>query len=429
MKKKLLKKETIVVVVIFLVALSFLSAIATSLRITEKNCIIGNERSQDISGLYYVRGNETRPGSDEGRLTLTQPEQMEYANCGIVIWFPFDESGYKNCSAFNIYHHSWFHPIYLDWHNNTYWAGYNTTNGSAIENGYIILDTLENVTEVNNHRLVCGIQYIDEPVTFKNGTDFAIVYQGNDPNLTTSPHQCSFIVLNVPDNETLNTTDSDADGLNDWLELYVVYTNPRDNDTDNDDVTDYDEYIIAGSDPNDYTDGNPYGIDPEQSSVELTGGNTPLTTCPAHDGPLYSYLKVTCIDYYGEPLVGLPPGVFQFNLNPISGTHWFDALSCAFTPVDPATNGQGEINFTIRGDTTIIGNLTIQVTVMNIPLHDVILTCKSPDYNLDGIVNLGDFVTFSGDYNKAVWRSDFTGDGFVALTDFIIFAQHYRHHN
>jgi hypothetical protein len=170
-------------------------------------------------------------------------------------------------------------------------------------------------------------------------------------------------------------------------------------------------------------------IDPEQSLVELTGGHMPLVTCPARDGSSYMYLKVTCKNSHGEPFVGLPPEVFQFNLNPLTGTRWFRTLSCTFTPVDPMTNEHGEIRFTIRGDTSIIGNITIQVTVMSIPLHDVVvLVCKSPDYNCDGVVGIGDFVVFGQDYTKTVWRSDFTGDGPVTLVDFVIFAQHYTHH-
>lgn len=65
----------------------------------------------------------------------------------------------------------------------------------------------------------------------------------------------SFILFNVPDNATLNASypDSDSDGLSDWEELYMDYTNPFLADTDNDGVTDYGEHI-SGSDPNNYTD-------------------------------------------------------------------------------------------------------------------------------------------------------------------------------
>ena len=75
----------------------------------------------------------------------------------------------------------------------------------------------------------------------------------------------SFVVLNVPENETLNTTysDSDGDGLSDWTELYRTYTHPFLSDTDNDGATDSEEVTGAdhgynNSDPNDYTDTTVY---------------------------------------------------------------------------------------------------------------------------------------------------------------------------
>lgn len=65
----------------------------------------------------------------------------------------------------------------------------------------------------------------------------------------------SFVLPNVPDNATLNAShaDSDSDGLSDWTELYVTYTNPFLADTDNDGHSDKNEYD-SKTDPNDYTD-------------------------------------------------------------------------------------------------------------------------------------------------------------------------------
>jgi hypothetical protein len=62
----------------------------------------------------------------------------------------------------------------------------------------------------------------------------------------------SFILFNVPSNVTLNSTNSDSDTLNDWMELFVTYTNPFVDDTDNDGYSDNSEYV-GGSDPNNRT--------------------------------------------------------------------------------------------------------------------------------------------------------------------------------
>ena len=71
----------------------------------------------------------------------------------------------------------------------------------------------------------------------------------------------SYVLFNVPDNETLNATHQDTDGdlLSDWTELYKTYTSPFHMDTDDDGATDYEEangayYGFWNSDPNNYTD-------------------------------------------------------------------------------------------------------------------------------------------------------------------------------
>jgi hypothetical protein len=169
--------------------------------------------------------------------------------------------------------------------------------------------------------------------------------------------------------------------------------------------------------------------DPNLSFVELTGGNAPLVTCPAGDGPAYQYVKVTCKDSTGIPMSGIPANFFAFTIAPLgTDTHWYGTLNCIFTAVDPATDANGEIRFNVTSDSSIYGNITIQVTVMSITFNDIdILSCKSPDYDTNGVIGLGDFVVFGSDYGKTVWRSDFTGDGPVSLGDFVTFGRHYGH--
>jgi hypothetical protein len=173
-------------------------------------------------------------------------------------------------------------------------------------------------------------------------------------------------------------------------------------------------------------------LSPDLSFVTLTNENLPfLVTCPAGDGPIYQHATVTCKDTAGNPLSGIPSTAFTFTLNPTDiNTQWYGSLMCTFTPVDLETDVNGEIRFTITGDTSIAGNITIRVTVQGTMLNDHdTLPCKSPDYFCDGAVILGDFVVFGQDYGRVRWRSDFTGDGgIVGLGDFVIFGQHYGHH-
>jgi hypothetical protein len=171
-------------------------------------------------------------------------------------------------------------------------------------------------------------------------------------------------------------------------------------------------------------------LSPDLSFVTLTNENLPhLVTCPAGDGPIYQHAKVTCKDTAGNPLAGIPSTAFTFTVNPTGiGTQWYGILRCTFTPVDPETDVNGDIRFTIAGDTSIAGNITIRVTVQGTMLNDHdTLICKTFDHTMDGVVSLGDFVMFAHDYGTTHWTSDYTGDGLVGLGDFSMFGQHYGH--
>lgn len=97
---------------------------------------------------------------------------------------------------------------------------------------------------------------IDFNFTDNDIFEFApIVGKGSGVVILGNKSICSFLIFNVPSNATLNASyaDSDLDGLSDWTELYVSYTNPFLADTDNDGQTDWNE-TQTGSDPNNYTD-------------------------------------------------------------------------------------------------------------------------------------------------------------------------------
>jgi hypothetical protein len=174
---------------------------------------------------------------------------------------------------------------------------------------------------------------------------------------------------------------------------------------------------------------NPISIDPNQSFVTLTNTNMPgLLTCPAGDAAAYEYIQITVKNTQGNPMPGLLPSEFAFTLSPTLGTDYYGTLACTFTPVDLATNGNGEIRFSIKGDTSIVGNISIRVRVEGVPLNDVdTLPCKSWDCYCDGLAALGDFVVFGQDYGTTHYRSDFSWDGTVGVADFVVFGQHYGH--
>jgi hypothetical protein len=83
--------------------------------------------------------------------------------------------------------------------------------------------------------------------------DFGFQLDGMWVNVMTGEHQQAFVIFNLPDNVTLNATDTDHDNLTDFDELYVYYTNPFSADTDEGGLDDGYE-LSTGRNPNIWTD-------------------------------------------------------------------------------------------------------------------------------------------------------------------------------
>lgn len=129
------------------------------------------------------------------------------------------------------------------------------------DNGY--------ATFSNNYKLesklfdISDTSFTDNDIyEFIFGMDESGLGGSQDPTSICNRSFTSYLVLNVPDNATLNAShsDTDSDGLSDWFELYRSWTNPFLNDTDNDNLNDYWEQQF-GSDPNNW----------KESFVEIQG--------------------------------------------------------------------------------------------------------------------------------------------------------------
>jgi parallel beta-helix repeat protein len=128
----------------------------------------------------------------------------------------------------------------------------NSKSNITYDNGYS--------TYSNNYHLesklfdIADTSFTDNDVyEFYFGMAESGVGGSQDPTSINNRSFTSYLITNVPDNATLNSTypDSDSDGLSDWFEIYKLDTNPRINDTDADGVTDYWEWM-SGSDPNNW---------------------------------------------------------------------------------------------------------------------------------------------------------------------------------
>jgi hypothetical protein len=160
------------------------------------------------------------------------------------------------------------------------------------------------------------------------------------------------------------------------------------------------------------------------SYVDLTNGGMGLVTCPAGDGPTYSYITVTALRSDLTPIQGIPSGSFFFT---VTGTGSGNVSISAF---DTETNASGVIRFQANGTGTVLyGSLTVTVQIYTVVLTDSdTLWCNTYDYDDDGDVDPVDFATFAGDFaGGTAQRSDFDWDGDVDPVDFAGFAGHFGH--
>lgn len=171
-------------------------------------------------------------------------------------------------------------------------------------------------------------------------------------------------------------------------------------------------------------------VDPYISIITLSqDGNQVLTTCPAGDSTLSTYIIVHLYSLTGVPIDNIPASAVTLNMQVMTGTEYFGTPACTFTPVDSVSDGNGQIRFQVIGDTSIVGDIEISAATWGNPVHNTLtLRCNSVDFNTDGVVNLSDagFFTsaFHGEYD---WRCDYVYDGVLNLSDISAFAQHNGH--
>ncbi|RLF25348.1 MAG: hypothetical protein DRN01_06510, partial [Thermoplasmata archaeon] len=208
--------------------------------------------------------------TDTGIFNASQPssgDNRRYCSCFTL--YRFDESVALNPTIIdNIYYHWWWnsntgagvidcdHVRAKNWHSNT---------GDAVT--VYTSDAVANISHVGHSHsrfyLNAGLMDVSDYLVDDNDVYNLAVYFRSDPDcnspeVISMSNASSFVVLNVPDNATLQGLDSDGDGLSDYEELYVTFTDPWDVDTDDGGVNDYMEYL-AGSNPL-RTEDDPTGV-------------------------------------------------------------------------------------------------------------------------------------------------------------------------
>jgi hypothetical protein len=158
--------------------------------------------------------------------------------------------------------------------------------------------------------------------------------------------------------------------------------------------------------------------DPDLSTVVL-GPAAGMATCPAGDGPAFEYLTVTAKRVDDSPIAGIPYTSIFFTAT---------GGDVSILHVGEETDGNGEIAFTVVGNETIIGDITVEAQIYTVALNDSdTLSCNSFDINEDGTVGVQDATLFVADYGTTAQRSDFNWDGTVGVQDATLFVAHYGH--
>jgi hypothetical protein len=160
---------------------------------------------------------------------------------------------------------------------------------------------------------------------------------------------------------------------------------------------------------------------PNRSHVDLTYPHL-MTTCPAGDGPAYQYVQAFAITKDGDPIEGLPSSEFSFAVDG----------DVTVTPVEEATNENGLVHFTLRGNESIVRLdpdwLHVECTIADVRLNDAdSLHVNSFDLNGDGRVDKDDVAIFQSLYLENDLRADYYRDGVVDMKDLSFLVDHDGH--
>lgn len=214
----------------------------------------------DIGGIYYlspklpVHGQPVGNNHDVGSLLATPPFDYGYRHCKNWMQFYFDHDGSYNEENLisSIYFHLWIRTV-----KNSIDVGYERegkySGGRGGMDDFISIkyDNSKGYSTRNGCSLITGKIDTDSLFEAEDIYKFAIKLSRHSgyPSVVMEPNQYSFIIINPPCDRILKSIDNDNDGINDYEEMFVCYTNPYDGDTDNDGFSDETE-VVKGTSPN-----------------------------------------------------------------------------------------------------------------------------------------------------------------------------------
>jgi len=205
---------------------------------------------------YYLWGEEplwpihqnqnlTGTGSDVGSLRKARPSSWQRRNCSYGGFFFFDQEGTYDSEKHN------FNKLYFRF----YWSsfefgslfGYRRAGiyGGLPDGSKNVTDSVglyytnasADITIHSDFKLSVGLLDMDGSVVGNAIYNMSIYflrmveYSPPYPMVLSPPHDPSFIIINPPNNTTLQNMDTDGDGLSDYDEMFTYYTDPRHPDT------------------------------------------------------------------------------------------------------------------------------------------------------------------------------------------------------
>ena len=225
-----------------------------------KDKVFESTSENDIDGIYYlnprlpIHGQSEGNYHDVGSLHAYRPSIREYRHCKNWIQFYFDQDGQyvKETVISSIYFHIWIRTV-----NDSIDIGFEKegkySGGQGGMDNFIAVnyDASKGYSTRNGYSLITGEIDMNYPIRGEDIYQFAMKLSRHSgyPSVLMEPNRYSFIIINPPSNKILILVDRDSDGLNDYEEMFVYYTDPYDEDTDGDGLTDGTE-ALKGTSPN-----------------------------------------------------------------------------------------------------------------------------------------------------------------------------------
>lgn len=162
--------------------------------------------------------------------------------------------------------------------------------------------------------------------------------------------------------------------------------------------------------------------DPSQCTVVPADGMNGLLVCPPVPSVVPgAQITVTARSVCGLPYVGASVYVLLTASNPL----------CSTSAISGTTNGEGEVVLTLPASGCRSNQpLTALIKVNGVTIRSY-ANAKSPDWDADGTVGLGDLQQFAREFlgQTADRCLDFDNDGATGLSDLVPFGVAFMHAN